>query len=109
MGAVSPSVGTGVSLVFGNQNWSTRAEGVGTAYPRIRNRGVATGDWFSDADVTSASRVAIIGQTVANNLFGGADPIGQTIRVAQSAVPRDRSAGGEGAEQFRAGPGRHAC
>ncbi len=81
VGAVSPSVGTGVTLVFGNQNWSTRAEGVGTAYPQIRNRGVASGDWFSDAEVTSASRVAIIGQTVATQLFGGADPIGQTIRV----------------------------
>src|SRR4051812_31059719 len=81
VGSVSPSVGAGVTLVFGNQNWSTRAEGVGTAYPEIRNRGVGSGDWFSDADVTSASRVVIIGQTVATQLFGGADPIGQTMRV----------------------------
>ena len=43
VGAISPSVGAGVTLVFGNQNWSTRAEGVGTSYPQIRNRGVALG------------------------------------------------------------------
>src|SRR4051812_31772982 len=81
VGAMSPSVGAGVTLVVGNQNWSTRAEGVGTSYPQIRNRGVAAGEFFSEADVTSASRVAVIGQTVANQLFGGMDPVGQTIRV----------------------------
>src|SRR3954452_8380511 len=81
VGAISPSVGAGVTLVVGNQNWSTRAEGVGTSYPQIRNRGVAGGEFFSDADVTSASRVAVIGQTVATQLFGGVDPVGQTIRV----------------------------
>src|SRR5205085_3070263 len=81
VGAISPSVGAGVTLVVGNQNWSTRAEGVGTSYPQIRNRGVAAGEFFSEADVTSASRVAVIGQTVADQLFGGVDPVGQTIRV----------------------------
>ena len=39
------------------------------------------GDFFSDADVTSAARVAVIGQTVANQLFPGMDPVGQTLRV----------------------------
>jgi len=80
-GAVSPSVSAPVTLVLGNQNWSTRAEGVGTSYPQIRNRGVASGEFFSDADVASASRVVVIGQTVATQLFGGVDPVGQTIRV----------------------------
>jgi putative ABC transport system permease protein len=79
--AGSPSATASVTLVFGNQNWTTRAEGVGTAYPNIRNRGVSSGEFFTDADVASAARVAIIGQTVADQLFPGMDPIGQTLRV----------------------------
>jgi putative ABC transport system permease protein len=78
---VSPSVSAAVTLVFGNQNWSTRAEGVAPAYLAIRNRSVASGNFFTPADVRSAARVAVIGQSVADNLFGGADPVGQTIRV----------------------------
>jgi putative ABC transport system permease protein len=80
-GAVSPSVGAAVTLVFGNRNWSTRAEGVGTSFPRIRNRGVAEGGFFTEADVVSASRVAVIGRTVADQLFPGIDPVGQALRV----------------------------
>src|SRR6185369_11251985 len=79
--AVSPSAGASVALVFGNQNWTTRAEGVGTSYSGIRNRGVSAGEFFTDADVASSSRVAIIGQTIADQLFPGMDPIGQTLRV----------------------------
>src|SRR5215831_1980928 len=79
--AASPSVGASVTLVFGNQNWTTRAEGTDTHYPEIRNRGVSAGQFFTDADVTTAARVAVIGQTVATQLFPGMDPIGQTIRV----------------------------
>ena len=79
--AASPSVGASVTLVFGNQNWTTRAEGANTQYPEIRNRGVSSGQFFTEADVTSAARVAVIGQTVANQLFPGMDPVGQTLRV----------------------------
>jgi putative ABC transport system permease protein len=77
----SPSVTAGVTLVFGNQNWTTRAEGVDVTYPDIRNRGVSSGDFFTAADVTSAARVTVIGQTIANQLFPGMDPVGQTMRV----------------------------
>ncbi len=79
--AASPSVTAGVSLVYGNQNWTTRAEGAGTSYPEIRSRAVASGAFFTDADVASAARVAVIGQTVANQLFPGMDPVGQMMRV----------------------------
>ncbi len=78
---VSASVTAPVPLVFGNQNWTTRAEGVTTSYLAIRNRSVVSGDFFSDQDVRTAGRVAVIGQTVADNLFAGADPVGQIIRV----------------------------
>ncbi|MCW5980851.1 MAG: ABC transporter permease [Bryobacteraceae bacterium] len=79
--AASPSVGASVSLVFGNQNWTTRAEGVAENYLLIRNRGVASGEFFTASDVRSAARVAVIGKTVADRLFPGLDPVGQTLRV----------------------------
>ncbi|HWR53430.1 MAG TPA: ABC transporter permease [Bryobacteraceae bacterium] len=78
---VSPSVSVGVPLVFGNRNWTTRAEGVARDYTAIRQRSVSEGDFFSEGDVRSAARVAVIGQTVADELFSGADPVGQTVRV----------------------------
>ena len=79
--AVSPSVSAPVTLVAGNQNWTTRAEGVAPQYLAIRNRSISSGDFFSGADVRSAARVAVIGQTVSDQLFGGMDAVGQTIRV----------------------------
>jgi putative ABC transport system permease protein len=79
--AVSPSVSASVTLVSGNQNWTTRAEGVGTTYPAIRARNVAWGEFFSPADVRSAARVAIVGQTIVNEVFLGADPVGQIVRI----------------------------
>jgi putative ABC transport system permease protein len=79
--AVSPSVNASVSLVFGNQNWTTRAEGVSEQYPSIRNWTIASGEFFDAAAVRSAARVAVIGKTVADQLFPGLDPVGQTLRV----------------------------
>jgi putative ABC transport system permease protein len=79
--AASPSVNASATLIFGNMNWTTRAEGVGTGYLQIRAREVSSGTFFTDADVRSAARVAVIGQTIVNEVFGGADPVGQTIRV----------------------------
>jgi putative ABC transport system permease protein len=79
--AVSPSLTVPVTLVFGNQNWTTRAEGVSASHLEIRNRSVASGDFFRETDVRSSARVAVIGQTIVDQVFGGADPVGQTIRV----------------------------
>jgi len=81
VGAATPSVNASVTLVYGNQNWATRAEGAGTSFLEIRSRAVASGSFFTDADVASAARVAVIGQTVANQLFPGMDPVGQMMRV----------------------------
>ncbi len=78
---VSPTVNTGVALVFGNQNWNTRAEGSNELFPAIRNWPVVAGAFFSETEVRTGARVAVLGKTVADNLFMGGDPIGQTIRV----------------------------
>ncbi|MCC6366386.1 MAG: ABC transporter permease [Bryobacterales bacterium] len=79
--AATPTVSTAVPLVFGNQNWTTRAEGANASYLSIRARAVASGEFFSETDVRTAARVAVIGQTVANQLFPGLNPVGQIIRV----------------------------
>jgi putative ABC transport system permease protein len=79
--AATPSITASVPLVAGNQNWTTRAEGVDVAYPEIRTRNVAQGQFFTESDVRSAARVAVIGTTVADALFPGQDPVGQTMRV----------------------------
>jgi putative ABC transport system permease protein len=79
--AVSPGVNTSVTVVFGNQNWTTRSDGVGNDYLSIRGRAIASGEYFTEAEIRSAARVAILGQTVANELFGGSEPVGQVIRV----------------------------
>jgi putative ABC transport system permease protein len=79
---VSPGVGSGVQVVFGNQNWFTRVTGASSEFLQIRHWPVERGAAFSDQDVQNASNVCIIGHTVAQNLFGSANPVGQTIRVS---------------------------
>jgi putative ABC transport system permease protein len=79
---VSPGVSSGVQVVFGNQNWSTRITGASPDLLQIRHWPVERGAAFSDQDVQNASDVCIIGHTVASNLFGTANPVGNTIRVS---------------------------
>jgi putative ABC transport system permease protein len=79
--SASPVVRGGAQVVYGNNNWATVTMGVTPPFLTIRDLTVAGGDVFSQQDVVSANKVALLGQTVVDNLFGGADPIGQTIRI----------------------------
>jgi putative ABC transport system permease protein len=79
---VSPVVNSRSQLVSGNQNWSAQVQGVSEQFPEIRKWGVQGGAFFTDADVRSAARVVVIGRTIADNLFAGQDPVGQTLRVS---------------------------
>jgi putative ABC transport system permease protein len=72
--------GTG-QLVFGNINWFTQIEGVSNDYLEARDWELAGGRNFTGAEARSAGKVVIVGQTVAEKLFEGADPVGQTIRI----------------------------
>ncbi len=56
-------------------------QGVSQEYPDIRKWAVESGEFFADTDVRSAARVIVLGRTVADNLFPGADAVGQTVRV----------------------------
>jgi putative ABC transport system permease protein len=78
---LSPGVGARVQVVYGNQNWNTRVSGVSPEFLEIRRWPVANGGSFSDREVDSAANVCLIGQTVAQNLFGTEDPINKTVRV----------------------------
>jgi putative ABC transport system permease protein len=83
---ISPEADTNVQVVYANQNWATRAQGVGPDYFKIRSWPVVLGGAFSQRDVDTASNVCVIGATVANTLFGGDDPIGKVIRVKSLPV-----------------------
>ncbi len=78
---VTPAVNARSQLVSGNANWNTSVQGVSEQYPDIRKWTVQNGAFFTDADVRTAARVIVIGQTVGDNLFAGMDPVGQTVRV----------------------------
>jgi putative ABC transport system permease protein len=81
--AVSPGVRANGQLVFGNQNWaaSSGIQGTNEKFPDIRAWPVAKGEFFTEGDVRTAARVCVIGKTIEDNLFAGADPIGQTMRI----------------------------
>jgi len=79
---VTPSVNTRGQLIAGNQNWNTSLQGVSEQYPDVRKWQIQSGTFFTDADVRTAARVIVIGQTLADTLYPGADPVGQTIRVS---------------------------
>jgi len=78
---VSPQVNSRAQLVAGNLNWSAQVQGVSHEFTDIRKWQVGSGSFFTEADVRTAARVIVLGQTVADNLFAGADPVGQTVRV----------------------------
>ncbi len=81
--AISPVISSSAQVVFGKQNWNTRVQGVNTAFQDIQGWEMADGVWFSENDVSGGQPVAILGQTVAHNLFDatGTEPVGQTIRI----------------------------
>jgi len=77
----SPEVRNFTQLAAGNQNNNSQVLGVGADYVEIRAWPVASGANFTDTDVRNANKVALIGKTTANLLFGDEDPVGQIIRV----------------------------
>jgi len=80
--AVSPVVTIRTQVVAGGNNWQTTATGVSPSYTYIRSWPMAAGTFFSQSDVASAAKVAVLGQTVVTNLFpNGANPVGQTILI----------------------------
>ena len=84
--AVAPTYRGGAQVVFGNANWSTQVFGITPDYFIVRNWTLESGRMFEPAEMSGAGKVALIGQTVASELFGDADPMDQTIRVKNVPV-----------------------
>jgi putative ABC transport system permease protein len=76
-----PSAGGRAQLTFGNQNWNSSLTGTTQDFPSVRNYQLASGQFFTAADVDASSKVAVIGQTVVTNLFNDQDPIGQVVKI----------------------------
>ena len=79
--AVAPLVNRSYQIVSGNQNWIASVQGTTPEFIEVRNYSIASGSFFSNRDLDARSRVAVLGQTTAANLFGEMNPIGQMIRI----------------------------
>jgi len=82
--AVAPQHMGTAQLVYGPNNWSTTVFGTTPNYVDLRSWPLASGAPFTDSDVRSATRVALIGQTIVDNLFDSDNPVGKTIRIKQN-------------------------
>jgi putative ABC transport system permease protein len=81
LSAVSPVVQTRTQAIGGEGNWRTWIFGVDPAYETIRDWPPETGVFFGSADVRARRKVALLGRTVADNLFPGEDPVGRQIQL----------------------------
>jgi len=79
--AFTPLLRSGGQAIFQQNNWATQIQGVTTEFIPVRKWDVASGAFFTDADLRSAARVCVIGQTIVDNLFDGQDPVGETFRI----------------------------
>ena len=82
--AVAPIQPGSAQIVYAGNNWNTSVYGTTPSYLGIRNWPLEAGVPFTDSDVRSATRVALIGKTVATRLFGDDDVVGKTIRIRNS-------------------------
>jgi len=78
---VSANVSTRAQIIYSNKNWNTSIQGVGAKYPEIRNWEIEEGIFFDENMVKSGQKICVLGSEVNENLFEGADPIGQIIRI----------------------------
>ncbi len=81
---MTPEVSGSGQWVNGNNNYPSQAQGVNTEFLDIRQRKVASGEMFTEADVKSAAKVCVLGQTIVDNLFpDGTDPVGKVVRFGK--------------------------
>ncbi len=79
--AAAPTMRGTAQVVFGNQNWSTVIQGATPEYLVVREWPVVSGRGIMSQDVDGAAKVVLLGQTVAGNIFGDSDPLGEIIRI----------------------------
>ena len=84
VGGVAPVSPGSAQIVYGSNNWGTFVTGTTPSYVDVANWTIDSGEMFSDADVRASARVAVLGATVAKNLFEEEDAVGKVIRVRGS-------------------------
>ena len=82
--AASGRIESNVSVVFGSANWATQTQGVSAEIEQVQSWPVTRGRFFDAREAQSGAKVAVLGATVAKELFAGADPLGATIRINNS-------------------------
>ncbi|MFA6015315.1 MAG: ABC transporter permease [Gallionellaceae bacterium] len=102
--AVAPIHPGNAQIVYGPNNWNTSVIGTTPDYLVARSWQVVSGEEFTESDVRSATRVALIGKTAAQNIFGPENPVGKTLRIRQSpfvvlGVLGDKGQGMDGRDQ----------
>ncbi len=80
---VAPTLRTATQVISSNQNWSTMIIGTTPSYQIVRSWPVESGSFFKQSDQDGASKVAVLGKTVSDNLFGSQDPVNQTVRISK--------------------------
>ena len=83
LSAVAPIASQTIQSIYGNENWSTTVTGSTNAYFQVSNWLLETGRQFTEGELRSGKAVCILGATVRNELFGGQNPIGATIRLGK--------------------------
>ena len=79
--AISPEDSTTAQAIANGRNWSTTVAGESPDYLKIRDWKLASGSMFTEREVRSAAKVAVIGSKTANELFGPLNPVGQSVRI----------------------------
>ena len=102
--AVAPTHSGTAQVVYGAGNWRSQVIGVTPSYLDVREWRLVRGHPFTDADLRASARVALIGQTVARELFGEEDPVDKTIRLVNSpylvmGVPAPKGQSFDGRDQ----------
>jgi len=77
----APALRGGAQVVWGNTNWSTQIYGTTPEYLLVREWALAAGRSFEPSETAGAGKVCLIGSTVARELFGATDPVGQVVRI----------------------------
>ncbi|MCP5105175.1 MAG: FtsX-like permease family protein, partial [bacterium] len=78
---VSPVIRASGQVIAGGKNWATSVNGVSPSYLEIRDWELSSGTFFTERDVRSRRKVAVLGDTIVEELFGGQNPVGAKIRI----------------------------
>jgi putative ABC transport system permease protein len=83
LSGVTPVISTRTQVIANGSNWRTQINGVSADYPAIRDWNTSSGAFFTDQDLRSDRKVAVVGATIVKNLFDGSDPVGQQLQIGQ--------------------------